>query len=83
MIRSVRPADQVVKIVYDELLNLLLFGFFFALGMAGVDINRFTLLAGAFGDPLVEPAPLPERRRQRCGGSPAAAGPDGNGARPS
>jgi small-conductance mechanosensitive channel len=28
---------------------ILLFGFFFALGMAGVDINRFTLLAGAFG----------------------------------
>jgi potassium efflux system protein len=29
--------------------TLLLFGFFSALGMAGVDINRFTLLAGAFG----------------------------------
>jgi potassium-dependent mechanosensitive channel len=29
--------------------TLLLFGFFIALGMAGVDINRFTLLAGAFG----------------------------------
>jgi potassium-dependent mechanosensitive channel len=28
---------------------ILLFGFFFALGMAGVDLNRFTLLAGAFG----------------------------------
>ena len=28
---------------------ILLFGFFFALGMAGVDINRFTLLAGALG----------------------------------
>ena len=28
---------------------ILLFGFFFALGMAGVDFNRFTLLAGAFG----------------------------------
>jgi small-conductance mechanosensitive channel len=29
--------------------SILLFGFFFALGIAGVDINRFTLLAGAFG----------------------------------
>jgi len=29
--------------------TILLFGFFFALGMAGVDLNRFTLLAGAFG----------------------------------
>src|SRR4029077_14527913 len=29
--------------------TLLLFGFFIALGMAGVDINRFTLLAGAYG----------------------------------
>jgi potassium-dependent mechanosensitive channel len=29
--------------------SILLVGFFFALGMAGVDINRFTLLAGAFG----------------------------------
>jgi potassium efflux system protein len=29
--------------------SILLFGFFFALGMAGVDLNRFTLLAGAFG----------------------------------
>jgi potassium efflux system protein len=28
---------------------ILLFGFFFALGIAGVDVNRFTLLAGAFG----------------------------------
>ena len=28
---------------------ILLFGFFVALGMAGVDLNRFTLLAGAFG----------------------------------
>ena len=28
---------------------ILLFGFFIALGMAGVDFNRFTLLAGAFG----------------------------------
>jgi potassium efflux system protein len=28
---------------------ILLFGFFIALGMARVDINRFTLLAGAFG----------------------------------
>jgi potassium-dependent mechanosensitive channel len=28
---------------------ILLLGFFFALGMARVDINRFTLLAGAFG----------------------------------
>ena len=28
---------------------ILLFGFFVALGMAGVDFNRFTLLAGAFG----------------------------------
>ena len=28
---------------------LLLLGFFFAMGMARVDINRFTLLAGAFG----------------------------------
>ena len=28
---------------------ILLFGFFLALGMAGVDLNRFTLLAGAFG----------------------------------
>jgi len=29
--------------------SILLFGFFFAMGMAGVDLNRFTLLAGAFG----------------------------------
>ena len=29
--------------------TILLFGFFFALGMAGVDVNRFTILAGAFG----------------------------------
>jgi small-conductance mechanosensitive channel len=29
--------------------TVLLFGFFFALGMAGVDVNRFTILAGAFG----------------------------------
>ena len=29
--------------------TILLFGFFLALGMAGVDFNRFTLLAGAFG----------------------------------
>jgi len=29
--------------------TLLLFGFFLALGIGGVDINRFTLLAGAFG----------------------------------
>jgi small-conductance mechanosensitive channel len=28
---------------------ILLFGFFLALGLAGVDLNRFTLLAGAFG----------------------------------
>jgi potassium-dependent mechanosensitive channel len=28
---------------------LLLLGFFFAMGMARVDLNRFTLLAGAFG----------------------------------
>jgi potassium-dependent mechanosensitive channel len=29
--------------------SILLFGFFLALGIAGVDLNRFTLLAGAFG----------------------------------
>ena len=29
--------------------TILLFGFFFALGIAGVDVNRFTILAGAFG----------------------------------
>jgi len=38
--------EMVSTVVYYA---LLLFGFFFALGMAGVDINRFTLLAGAFG----------------------------------
>jgi small-conductance mechanosensitive channel len=29
--------------------TILLFGFFFDLGIAGVDVNRFTILAGAFG----------------------------------
>ncbi|HUK42092.1 MAG TPA: mechanosensitive ion channel domain-containing protein, partial [Candidatus Acidoferrales bacterium] len=38
--------EMVSTVVYY---TLLLFGFFIALGLAGVDINRFTLLAGAFG----------------------------------
>jgi potassium-dependent mechanosensitive channel len=38
--------EMVSTVVYY---TLLLFGFFIALGIAGVDINRFTLLAGAFG----------------------------------
>jgi potassium-dependent mechanosensitive channel len=38
--------EMISTVVYY---TLLLFGFFIALGMAGVDINRFTLLAGAFG----------------------------------
>jgi potassium-dependent mechanosensitive channel len=39
------PAMITTTVYY----TILLFGFFFALGIAGVDINRFTLLAGAFG----------------------------------
>ncbi len=38
--------DMISTTVYY---TLLLLGFFLALGMAGVDLNRFTLLAGAFG----------------------------------
>jgi potassium-dependent mechanosensitive channel len=38
--------DMISTTVYY---TLLLLGFFLALGMAGIDLNRFTLLAGAFG----------------------------------
>jgi potassium efflux system protein len=46
-IRTARgvPAMISTSIYY----TVLFFGFFLALGMAGVDINRFTFLAGAFG----------------------------------
>ena len=46
-IRTARgvPAMISTSIYY----TMLFFGFFLALGIAGVDINRFTLLAGAFG----------------------------------
>ena len=46
-IRTARgvPAMITTSIYY----TLLFFGFFLALGIAGVDVNRFTLLAGAFG----------------------------------
>jgi potassium-dependent mechanosensitive channel len=46
-IRVARGVPETVSTV--AYYTLLLSGFFFALGMAGVDINRFTLLAGAFG----------------------------------
>jgi len=45
--RAARGVPEMVSTVVYY--TLLLFGFFIALGMAGVDINRFTLLAGAFG----------------------------------
>jgi len=45
--RAARGVPEMVSTVVYY--TLLLFGFFIALGIAGVDINRFTLLAGAFG----------------------------------
>ena len=45
--RAARGVPEMISTVVYY--TLLLFGFFIALGMAGVDINRFTLLAGAFG----------------------------------
>ena len=46
-IRTARGvSDMITTSIYY---TLLFFGFFLALGIAGVDINRFTLLAGAFG----------------------------------
>jgi small-conductance mechanosensitive channel len=45
--RAARGVPEMISTVVYY--SLLLFGFFIALGMAGVDINRFTLLAGAFG----------------------------------
>ena len=45
--RAARGVPEMVSTVVYY--TLLLFGFFIALGMAGVDVNRFTLLAGAFG----------------------------------
>ena len=46
-IRTARGVpDMITTSIYY---TMLIFGFFLALGIAGVDVNRFTLLAGAFG----------------------------------